>query len=99
LTDQGAPLKPGDLTTLSAFELGALLNKIDTALGPMVQEANEVEKAATEASVKLIYYPDDREAKVALKIANGRLNVIKRNMRHLDKRQLRIQSILKSRNL
>jgi hypothetical protein len=75
LSERAAPLKPGDLTTLSAFELGALLNKIDTALGPLVKEANEAEETATKASVQLIYYPDDIEAKVQLKIANGRLNV------------------------
>ena len=89
-------LEPGDLSTLSAFELGRLLNEIDKSMDPLTLEAIDAEKTLTEAEIRLLYFPEDLGAKASFKAARCRIKVTKLEMGALKSRQLRIQSILKS---
>jgi hypothetical protein len=91
-----APLEPGDLSTLSAFELGHLLNEVKKKMDPVTVRAIAAEKSFTLADTTLLYFPDNIEAQASLKAAKCAIKVAKLEMQSLNREQSRIQSILKS---
>lgn len=94
--DSEAALKPGDLSTLSAFQLGRLLNEIDRGMDVATEEAKDAETEFSKAETTLLYKPNDIDAQAQVKIQRGRRKVAQLELTRLKSRQSRIQSILRA---
>lgn len=89
-------LQPKEISKLSAYELGEELNKIDHDQAAFTEAANLAEKSLAEAETRLLYFPDDRDAKAQAKIHRATLRAAVRQLSMLNKRQSRIQTILRT---
>jgi hypothetical protein len=90
---------PGDLTVLSARELGLLLNEIDRDMELIAPQQVEAEKALARAETVLLFEPDNKSAKADRIRERGSLKALGHQARALRMRQSRIQSILKTMNI
>lgn len=89
----------GELSTLTAFELGQELNKIDVDYDKLTPAAVTLEKALGQAEDELERHPDDRDLRGKVKKAKRELSAIDRQIKHLNKRQSRIQSLIRAMNI
>jgi hypothetical protein len=85
-----------ELSTLSAYELGQMLNDIDMQHGLFSQVAVDAERALGNAESQVIRNPEDRETRALARQLRGNLNAAKIQLAYLNKRQGRIQSLLRS---
>jgi hypothetical protein len=86
----------GDLTALSARDLGLLLNEIDSDMELIAPQQVEAEKALAKAETILLYDSENKSAKADRIRERAALKALGHQARALRMRQSRIQSILKS---
>lgn len=89
----------GDLTTLSARDLGLLLNEIDRDMDKIAPQQVEAEKALARAETVLLFEPDNKSAKADRIRERAALKALGHQARASRMRQSRIQSILRTVNI
>lgn len=89
-------LDPVELSSLSVYELGQILNDIDLQHAAFSKVAIDAERALGDAEADTIRNPDNRELKAQARRLKGQLNAAKIQLQALNKRQSRIQSLLRS---
>lgn len=85
-----------ELSSLSAFELGVMLNEIDEQEATFSQIAIDAERALGDAEEQAILHPDDRSLRASIRKMTRNLKAVDRQLSALSKKQKRIQSLLKS---
>lgn len=95
MTASPSALDPVELTKLSAFELGALLNDIDMQYAAFSKCAVDAARALGNAEGDLELH-DDPTTRSLVKRLKGQLKAAEIQLRFLSKRQSRIQTILRT---
>jgi hypothetical protein len=85
-----------ELSTLGAFELGKMLNEIDHDAAAFTAEAVRSIRAQGECEKLLLSDPNDQQVKTQLRIYRTTEKAARLQLSSLNKRQSRVQSILKS---
>jgi vacuolar-type H+-ATPase subunit E/Vma4 len=89
-------LHAAELTSLSHYELGHLLNEIDEQRGVYSKIVVDAERALGKAESQVIREPNDRETKALARQIRGNLNAAKAQLSYLNKRQSLIQSVMRA---
>jgi hypothetical protein len=89
-------LEARELSTLGAFELGQLLNEIDHDAAAFTEAAVNALHAQIECEKLLLDNENDPRVKTQLRIYRATEKAARTQLSALNKRQSRIQSILKS---
>jgi hypothetical protein len=96
LAELSPALEPRELSALGGFELGLLLNEIDHDAAAFTTTAVKAIKAQAQCETLLLHNPNDVEAKMNLRIHRATERAARLQLSALNRRQSRIQSILKS---